>query len=137
MASAGGLDNSPEQSRQTTEVIEATGPVVSAEAISIEEIPESRGRLEEVASEIGGTAGKVVSTVKDSASELYGAAREGARAGYSQLAQKTQEVLMTTKAGARRARREYPLETLGVLAGIGFLVGIALRIWRAHEPRNV
>lgn len=30
-------------------------------------------------------------------------------------------------------KQEYPLEALGILAGVGMIGGFALRIWRSHQ----
>ena len=128
---------SAEQYRQSTDVIERPGG--GAEVVewsSVETSQYGQGRLEKIAAQVGAAAGEAVSTARESANNAYSEVRSGARAGYSQFAESAQNVMRLTAKSAQLAREQFPLQTLGVLAGFAFLVGVALRIWRSHELRN-
>ena len=145
------LGNSPEQYRQSADVIERPSgeDVESATVVEVvewspgEQSPDGQGRLEDVATRVGAAAGEAVSTLKDtvssakeSATNMYREARSTARAGYSQASEAAQELMRATAKNAKVAREQYPLQSLAVLAGIGFAIGIALRIWRSYGSRN-
>ena len=145
------LENSPEQYRQSVDVIErpSTTEIDTPGSAGIVEWSGSAqnlkgpGRLEEVAAQAGNVAGEAASTVKESvetmkesASSVYREVRSSAREGYSQIAQTAQDLAGLTAKSAKVAKQQYPLQTLAVLAGLGFVIGIGLRIWRDHEPRN-
>lgn len=138
------LEKSPEQYRQSADVIERpSSEEIVVESISVETVPDGGGRLEDVATRVGAAAGDAVSTVKEtaesvkqSAAKMYRQAEASARSGYSQVSQSAQDLMRVTAKSAKVAKEEYPLQTLAVLAGVGFAIGIALRIWRSYGSRN-
>lgn len=130
------FENSPEQYRESTNVIERPISVAIVECASVKQDSAGGGRLEHVATQVGAAAGNAVSTIRGSANKVYRQMRSSALAGYSQTSQSAQDLMKVTRRNAKLAREEYPVQTLAVLAGIGFVIGIALRIRRNHEPRN-
>lgn len=93
--------------------------------------------LRETAERAGWTAGQAVNATRnavsstgDSARRVYRMARNRTRAGYEQLSNTTVQWMRATKAGADVAKNEFPLQTLGVIAGAAFVCGVGLRIWR-------
>lgn len=100
-----------------------------------------RDHLREYAVRAGWTAGQAVnatrnavstaaSTTSDSARRVYRMARSRTRSSYEQLSNTTVQWMRATKAGADVAKNEFPLQTLGIIAGAAFLCGMGLRIWR-------
>ena len=57
-----------------------------------------------------------------------GIAENSSRAAY-----KTQKMVMVAQDKARNARRQHPVQVLGVLAGTAFVAGVAIRVWRSYE----
>ena len=130
------FENSQEQSRQSADVLDRPIAVTVVPCPPEEQGPLGRERLEHLATQVGAAAGKAVNTVRESANKVYHQMRSSTRTGYSQTSHSAQDLMTATRRNAKVAREEYPLHSLAVLAGIGFLIGIALRIWRSHEPRN-
>ena len=77
-------------------------------------------------------ATRILMTSKESASKAYGQARRQAVQGYSRLARKTQDLGRRTQDGARRVRREHPVQLLAIIAGAAFVAGFAIRMWRSR-----
>lgn len=121
----------------------------SAEVIEIpaaaEEPPSTMDRVEEIATEAKRTARGAIHAATQSASEaletaeraakesatrIYSEARVTAREGYAQASKKLEEWTTITRRSARLIQQEYPLRGLAALAGVAFLLGITLRIWR-------
>lgn len=103
----------------------ATEPIGPVERV--EEVPKEAARA---AIEAIHTAGQAAT---ESTANMYRDARERAREGYSQAAKTAQELIRLTWRSARLVRREYPLQALGVLAGVAFVAGITLRILRERR----
>jgi len=57
----------------------------------------------------------------------------GAKGKTAELRRQAQENFSRAKDRANYIRREYPLHVAAVAGGIGFLIGIGLRIWRANR----
>jgi ElaB/YqjD/DUF883 family membrane-anchored ribosome-binding protein len=93
--------------------------------------------VEAIAKQAGDTAADAIRTAgqvaSETAADMYRDARERAREGYSQAAKTAQELVRLTWRSARLVRREYPLQALGVLAGVAFIAGITLRILRERS----
>jgi ElaB/YqjD/DUF883 family membrane-anchored ribosome-binding protein len=57
----------------------------------------------------------------------------GAKGKTAELRRQAQENFARAKERANFVRREYPLHVAAVAGGIGFLIGVGLRIWRANR----
>jgi hypothetical protein len=65
---------------------------------------------------------------------FYSAARRHTIDSCDQLARRCQSVASRTAYRVRRTKEEQPLRLLGMMAGVAFAAGIAVRIWRSgHE----
>lgn len=51
----------------------------------------------------------------------------------SDVGRTAQESLDLARRRVRHYSQEYPLQTLGVIAGVAFVVGFALRVWRSNS----
>jgi ElaB/YqjD/DUF883 family membrane-anchored ribosome-binding protein len=78
-------------------------------------------------------ASEALNTTRESTRRIYQQARTRAKVGYSHLSESSREWVGITKRSAKLVKRDYPLQTLGAIAGAAFLCGMALRIWRARN----
>jgi hypothetical protein len=90
--------------------------------------------VEEIATQAGHQASEAIRAGGQVATEAAANIYRDAREGYSQAAKTVQELIRLTWRSARLVKREYPLQALGVLAGVAFSAGIALRILRERKP---
>jgi hypothetical protein len=85
---------------------------------------------EEVQRKIGGDARLAAGRLTD----FYRGVRLHTANSYEQLTTTCHSVASRTVRHVRRAKEEQPLRLLGIIAGVGFATGIAVRIWRSsHE----
>ena len=90
----------------------------------------SAAAVEEVQRRIGAAACEVTSRL----SELYSAARRQTANSCDRLARRCHRVASRTVHHVRRTKEEQPLRLLGIIAGVAFAAGVAVRIWRSsHE----
>jgi ElaB/YqjD/DUF883 family membrane-anchored ribosome-binding protein len=111
------------------------------ERIELEAPPRSAA-LQETAQTIGGAVGKAVETVqhlperlqemKERFTVISGRAQKDTMSKASELKEQAAEKVSEARSRADRLARQYPLQTIAVMAGIGLLLGIVLRIWRDH-----
>ena len=84
----------------------------------------------EVQRRIGAAACEVTSRLSD----LYSAARRQTANSCERLARRCHSVALRTVHHVRRTKEEQPLRLLGIIAGVAFAAGVAVRIWRSsHE----
>jgi hypothetical protein len=136
--------------RSTAEVIEKRSSTEVIDDSSVEQPAGSMEQVEEVAKQAGRAANDALHTAgeaarqsageamnaarasaykaRESASRMYRETRARAKEGYAQASRTTQEVALLAWRSAKLAKREYPVQTLGVLAGAAFLMGIILRV---------
>ena len=77
-------------------------------------------------------AARILRTTKESAVNAFERGRRRAVRTYSQAIDKAQDLARHTRNRARYAKDEHPVELLAIAFGAAFVVGIALRIWRAR-----
>ncbi len=104
--------------------------------------PRPSGALQEAAESIGSAVGKAVDTVqrlperlqdmKERFTVIRGRAREDAAAKTEELKEEAAQKVSEVRSRAERLARQYPLQTILAMVGIGLLLGIVLRIWRDH-----
>ena len=94
---------------------------------------QAKGSIRET---VSGTVTESVDSLKGSATNVYNEVRSTAQTGYSRLSQTARDLARVSRRTVKTARQEYPLQTLMALAGLGLVIGIALRLWRNHEPPN-
>lgn len=111
--------------------------------------PQSSTALNEAAESIGSAVGKAVDTVQHLPERLQdmkrrftvirGRAQRDVGAKTDELKFKAGEFkdeaalrVSEARSRAERIARQYPLQTILAMAGVGLLLGMALRIWRDH-----
>jgi ElaB/YqjD/DUF883 family membrane-anchored ribosome-binding protein len=104
------------KSRSNLRLNEATGAIGGAVGSAVEEVRRLPERLEEM---------KARFTV------IRGRAQEGAASKAADLKQAAREHAHGARSRAAYYAREYPLHVIAAVAGAGFALGIALRIWRS------
>jgi len=98
-------------------------------------------RLRDTAESVGTAVGKAVHKVRDlprRVSEMRerlvvirGRTREDATSTAAELKENARQKMYEARNRAQYYAREYPLEFLAAVAGVGFVFGFALRIWRS------
>jgi ElaB/YqjD/DUF883 family membrane-anchored ribosome-binding protein len=124
------------QYRSSAEVIEIPG--TAEEPTTMERVEEianeakqaARGAINAATQSAGEALETAERAAKESASRIYSEARATAQEGYVQASKKVEEWTAITRRSAKLIQQEYPLRGLAVLAGVAFLLGITLRIWR-------
>ncbi|PYX36465.1 MAG: hypothetical protein DMG73_06735 [Acidobacteria bacterium] len=103
-----------------------------------------RARAEEYTPEWKQTAEAKLQEVKQRASQALGQAEESISAAYDQVKIRTADTFQDVKRKsvdavekarfrARYLSHEYPLHVIAGAAGIAFLLGVGLRIWRSNR----
>ena len=90
----------------------------------------SMASAEKVQRNIGAAAREATSRL----SSFYSAARRHTVNSCDRLARSCQSAASRTVRQVRRSKEEQPLRLLGMITGVAFAAGIAVRIWRSsHE----
>ena len=107
------------------------------------ELPPATPGLQDAAESVGNAVGAAVHRVRNLPQRLQemkarfvvirGRAREEAGEKAREMKDKAGETATYARARANRVARENPLGVVAAVAGFGFLVGVALRIWRDHD----
>jgi hypothetical protein len=66
-------------------------------------------------------------------SDLYRSGSVHTANSFEQLATTCHSVALRTVRHVRSTKEEHPLRLLGVIAGVAFAAGIAVRIWRSSD----
>jgi hypothetical protein len=86
------------------------------------------------AEEVQRTIGAATRIATSRLSDLYRSARAHTANSCEQLATTCQSVASRTLRQVSRTKQEQPLRLFGIMAGVAFAAGIAVRIWRSsHE----
>jgi hypothetical protein len=100
-------------------------------------------KLRETAETVGTAVGKAVNKVRDlprRVSEMKerftvirGRTREDASSAAAELKENARQKAYQARSRAQYYAREFPLEFLAGVAGVAFVLGFALRIWRSSR----
>ena len=82
--------------------------------------------------EYGKRPTKRMTATRQSAQRLYKGMRTQVAQGYERMATKTKDLARRTQHIARQAKKEHPVQLLAIVAGVAFVAGIAMRIWRSR-----
>ena len=94
---------------------------------------EERGTgIQELARTYSELARQALEYARISATRAFYEARNGVVQNSSRAAYQTQKMVTIAQDKARNAKRQHPVQVLGVLAGTAFLAGVAIRLWRSH-----
>lgn len=105
-------------------------PARAGEGQAFEQANTASAAAVEAQRRIGAAACEVTSRLSD----LYSAARRQTANSCERLARRCHSVASRTVHHVRRTKEEQPLRLLGMIAGVAFAAGIAVRIWRwNHE----
>ena len=108
---------------------ETVGSALGSAVTQVRRVPDRlQGGLQEAKQRFQVIRGRKGQDVKAGVSDAVEKAREAGEG----LKETAQEKLSEARTRAERLSHEYPLQTIGVAAGFGFLLGIVLRVWRDH-----
>ena len=127
MALAPKQDNCMERDRVPAEIIRIPQHDVRAPSAQ-----DSGSTVRQTWQEYGKRGTQMITATKQSAQEIYKGTRTHVAQGYSRLATKTKDLARRTQHVARQAKQEHPVQLLAVVAGVAFVAGVALRIWRSR-----
>lgn len=111
---------------------------------SVRHVRKARVRLRELsnqtAASLAGRSNDVVRTLKAKGQEIRQEVTTRASELSNAVIQKSRHLSEKTKEGYSQARvranqlsRDYPVHTLAIAGGIGILLGIGIRVWRANR----
>ncbi len=100
-------------------------------------------RLNETAEAIGGAVGSAVDTVrhlperlqemKERFTVIRGRVQEDAATTATEWKETAREKAAQARNRAAQLAHDYPLHVIAAVAGLGFILGVALRIWRSRN----
>ncbi len=91
-----------------------------------EQAQQKAARIKDKVSEVAGQA-------QQSVAETYDRAKEGAARTYEQASRKTADFVWTARSRAKQVMHDYPFHVIAGAAAVGFMAGVALRIWRSNR----
>lgn len=83
--------------------------------------------------EMKNRASDVADQAQQKVAETYDKAKASAARGYEQASRRTAEFARTARIRSRQIMHDYPFHVIAGAAGVGFLAGVALRIWRSNR----
>jgi ElaB/YqjD/DUF883 family membrane-anchored ribosome-binding protein len=83
--------------------------------------------------EMKNRASEVADQAQQKVAETYDKAKASAARGYEQASRRTAEFARTTRIRSRQIMHDYPFHVIAGAAVVGFLAGVALRIWRSNR----
>ena len=113
---------------------ERVGRTVGVAVATVRDLPEKlgqmKGRLQVVTDRGASTAGQTASEWAERAGAKASELKENAKRVAQEQLRAAQDRLQSARAQARHVANEYPLQVIAAVAGVAFLLGIGLRIWR-------
>lgn len=85
------------------------------------------------ASDVAHHAGERMSQWKDSAADRVSAMRDQFRERLPYWRRNARHSVRVAQARTREVTNRYPVQTVAAAAGVGFIIGFALRIWRSDR----
>ncbi len=119
-----------------THQVPAEGPtlVIASTAETLEEdIAEGHEPAGGKLDEMNNRASEMLEDARDRISEAYDQAKSRAAYAYENMKQKSVEIVEQARVRAHYWRDEYPLQVIAGVAGVAFLLGVGLRIWRSNR----
>jgi vacuolar-type H+-ATPase subunit H len=108
---------------------ETVGTALGSAVVQIRRAPDRvQGGLQEAKQRFRVIRGRKGQEAKESLNDAV----EKARQTGEDLKDTAQEKLTEARTRAQHLAHNYPLQTIATAAGIGFLLGIVLRLWRDH-----
>jgi ElaB/YqjD/DUF883 family membrane-anchored ribosome-binding protein len=119
-----------------THQVPAEGPTLVI-ASTAETLEQDIGEWHEPAGgkldEMNERASEMLEDAQDRISEAYDQAKSRAAYAYENMKQKSVEIVEQARDRARYWSDEYPLQVIAGVAGVAFLLGVGLRIWRSNR----
>jgi len=115
-------------------------PPADGQPSTSSKMDEIKSRVSDVADRAQQTASQIKDRVSDAAgqaqktaAETYEKAKDGAARTYEQASRRTAEIARTARARSRQLMHDYPFHVIAGAATFGFVLGVALRIWRSSR----
>jgi ElaB/YqjD/DUF883 family membrane-anchored ribosome-binding protein len=88
---------------------------------------------EETIQDLKERADETLSNVRQSTSAAYEESNAKVRDVYENVRQRSEEAARRVRVRARYLSDEYPMQVVATVAGVAFLVGVLLRVWRSRS----
>jgi ElaB/YqjD/DUF883 family membrane-anchored ribosome-binding protein len=124
----------PEESTTGPRLVETT-PVapLPAKQSPAEKVSEWKETVEEKIEDLKESSARALDEARRSASEMYDEAKVKASSAVEQARAKSAELAHQTRVRTRNLIDNYPLHFLAGVAGIAFIAGVLLRVWRSSR----
>jgi ElaB/YqjD/DUF883 family membrane-anchored ribosome-binding protein len=130
-----------EQNRRLNEAAAKIGRAAGKTTATVRELPR---RTDDVSSTTKSTVSTKVEEIKDrvsqaadqaqqSVSEAYDRAKTQASRSYNQARRQAADTVQSARFRLHHVMHEYPFHVIAAAAVIGFVAGVALRIWRSSR----
>ncbi len=86
-----------------------------------------------VVAEYGRRAGEMLGAASRGISQTYARAWVRASDAGAEFAFRMRQFALRARLRAERVKEDRPLPVLGIIAGIAFTAGVAIRVWRSRE----
>lgn len=98
-----------------------------------EKATEWKEAAEETIQDLKERADETLSKIRQNTSAAYEESKAKARDVYENVRQTSGEAARRMRVQARYIRDEYPMQVVATVAGVAFLVGVLLRVWRSKS----
>jgi ElaB/YqjD/DUF883 family membrane-anchored ribosome-binding protein len=98
--------------------------------------PGGRNVLQERATQVGSSLGRVVAALRNSQTKLRDSATQAKEAAVTQMQGMKRQIKTSyegTREGAQKVMHDYPVHVVLAAGVVGLLLGMSLRIWRANH----
>ena len=115
-------------------LVEPTAPAsASTERGTREKVAEWKQAVGETIDDLKDRSAQTLTDVRESASEAYDEVKAKAASKLEQVKAKSADVASRARVRARSMAENYPLHILAGVAGLAFIAGVLLRIWRSNR----
>ena len=123
----------PEEGSAGPRLVETRPMATPPDQTPAEKVSEWKETVEEKIDDLKGRSAQALEEVRQSASEMYGQAKEKASSAVEQARAKSAKMARQTRMQARNVLENYPLHFLAGVAGVAFIAGVLLRVWRSSR----
>jgi ElaB/YqjD/DUF883 family membrane-anchored ribosome-binding protein len=129
-----------EQNRRLNEAAAKIGQAAGKTTATVRELPRrtdvspaTKSTVGSKVEEIKGRVSEAAEQAQQAVSDTYDRAKAQASRSYNQARRQAADTVQSTRFRVRHIMHEYPFHVIAAAAVIGFVAGVALRIWRSSR----